>query len=128
MCATIYAVSPILRLKRSSQSGNKVMTAAWQTVYSQNQAYAWIFGSGRIDLTNMAAGDSIEIRVSSRQVAAGGYIVEDLMDYDDVQPVNKKKVSIGSFIDTFGVIIEMRQTAVAVAFLTIYVETSDATR
>ena len=127
MCATIYAVSTILRLKRSSQSGNKVMTAAWQTVYSQNQAYAWIFGSGRIDLTNMAAGDHIDIRVSSRQVAGGGYVIEDLMDYDDAQPVNKPKVTIGSFIDTFGVLIEMRQTAGA-ALRTIYCEFADATR
>ena len=127
MCATIYAVSPILRLKRSSQSGNKVMTAAWQTVYSQNQAYAWIFGSGRIDLTNMAAGDHIDIRVSSRQIAGGGYIVEDLMDYEDAQPTNKQKVTIGSFIDTFGVLIEMRQTAGA-ALRTFYCEFADATR
>ena len=128
MCASAFTVSPILRLKRSPQSGNKVMTAAWQTVYSQSQGYAWMFGSGRIDLTNMAAGDSIEIRVSTRQVLAGGYIVEDLMDYDDVQPTNKMKVTIGSFIDSFGVLIEMRQTAVAVALLTLYCEFSDATR
>jgi len=128
MCATAFSVSPILRLKRSSQSGNKVMTAAWQTVYSQNQAYAWIFGSGRINLTNMAAGDSIEIRVSSRQIAGGAYDIEDMMDYDDAQPTNKQKVTIGSFIDTFGVIVEMRQTAVAVALLTLYCEFSDAIR
>jgi len=126
--ATMFAVSPILRLKRSPQSGNKVMTAAWQTVYSQSQGYAWMFGSGRIDLTNMAAGDSIEIRVSSRQTLAGAYVIEDLMDYDDAQPVNKPKVTIGSFIDTFGVLVEMRQTAVAVALLTMYCEFSDATR
>ena len=128
MCATAFSVSPILRLKRSSQSGNKIMTAAWQTVYSQSQAYAWVFGSGRINLSGMAAGDHIDIRVSSRQVAGGAYVVEDLMDYDDAQPTNKQKVTIGSFIDTFGVIIEMRQTAVAVALLTIYCEFSDATR
>ena len=126
--ATAFTVSPILRIKRSPQSGNKVMTAAWQTVYSQNLLYAWMFGSGRINLTPMALGDHIDVRVSSRQVLNGAYVIEDLMDYDDVQPVNKPKVTIGSFIDTFGVLIEMRQTAVAVALLTLYCEFFDATR
>ena len=126
--ATMFAVSPILRLKRSPQSGNKVMTVAWQTVYSQSQAYAWMFGSGRIDLTTMVAGDHIDIRVSSRQIFGGGYVVEDLMDYDDAQPTNKQKVTIGAFVDTFGVLIEMRQTAIAVGLLTIYCEFMDATR
>lgn len=102
------------------------MTAAWQTVYSQNQAYAWLFGSGRIDLTNMVAGDHIDIRVSSRQVAAGAFIIEDLMDYDGAQPANKQKITIGTFVDTFGILIEMRQTAGPLK--TIYCEFFDATR
>jgi len=124
--ATAFAVSPILRLKRSPQSGNKIMTVAWQTVYSQSQAYAWLFGSGRIDLTNMVAGDHIDIRVSSRQVAAGAYVIEDLFDYDDAQPANKQKINIGTFVDTFGVLIEMRQTAGALR--TLYCEFFDAVR
>jgi len=126
MCASAFAVSPILRLKRSPQSGNKVMTAAWQTVYSQSLLYAWMFGSGRLDLTNMVAGDHIDVRVSSRQILNGAYVIEDLMDYDDAQPVNKPKVTIGSFIDTFGVLIEMRQTAGVLK--TLYCEFADATR
>ena len=126
MCASQFAVSPILRLKRSPQSGNYTMTVAWQTVFSQTQAYAWMFGSGRIDLTNMILGDHIDIRVSSRQVAAGAYIVEDLMDYDDAQPVNKPKISISSIIDTFGVLVEMRQTAGAL--IACYCEFFDAVR
>ena len=127
MCATMFAVSPILRLKRSPQSGNKIMTVAWQTVYSQSLAYAWLFGSGRMDLTNMVLGDHVDVRVSSRQVAAGAWVVEDAFDYDDVQPINKKKASIGTFIDTFGILIEMRQTAGA-ALRTFYCEFFDAVR
>lgn len=126
MCATAFTVSPILRLKRSPQSGNKVMTAAWQTVYAQSQAYAWLFGSGKIDLTNMVAGDHIDIRVSSRQVSAGAYVIEDLFDYDDAQPANKQKITIGTFIDTFGVLVEMRQTAGVLR--TLYCEFFDAVR
>lgn len=109
--ATQFAVSPILRLRRSPQSGNYIMTAAWQTVYAQVQAFAWMFASGRIDLSNMLLGDQVEIRVSSRNIAAGPYIIEDEMIFNDVQPVQKPKIVIGSIIDTFGVIIEMRQTA-----------------
>lgn len=124
--ATAFAVSPILRLKRSAQSGNYIMTAAWQTVFAQAQAFAWIFGSGKIDLTNMVAGDAIDIRVSTRQVAAGAFIIEDLFDYAGAQPANKQKVNIGTFIDTFGVLIEMRQTAGAL--ITCYCEFFDAVR
>lgn len=109
--AVAYTVPPILRARRSPQSGNYTMTAAWQTVYAQSQLYAWMFASGRINLSNMVLGDHIDVRVSSRQVAAGAYDIEDLMDYDDAQPTNKQKVTIGSFLDTFGVLIEMRQTA-----------------
>lgn len=109
--AQVFAVSPILRLKRSPQSGNYTMTVAWQAVFSQSQAYAWLFGSGRIDLTSMVAGDHIDIRVSSRNTATGGYIVQDFFDYDDAQPVNKQKIAIGTFVDTYGLLIEMRQTA-----------------
>ena len=127
MCASQFAVSPILRLKRSSQSGNKIMTAAWQAVYSQAQAYAWMFGSGRLDLTSMVAGDTIEVRVSSRQTSAGVYVIEDQFDFNDAQPADKLKVTIGTFIDTFGVLIEMRQPAGA-ALRTIYCEFFDATR
>lgn len=129
MCASAFVVSPILRLKRSPQSGNKIMTVAWQQVYSQARAYAWLFGSGRIDLTNMVAGDHIEVRVSSRQVSAGAYVIEDVMTYDDAQPADKMKVTIGTFVDTFGVLVEMRQTAVGIGGLkTIYCEFFDAVR
>lgn len=111
MCATQFAVSPILRLRRSPQSGNYTMTAAWQTVYSQVQLFAWMFGSGKLDLTNMLAGDRIDVRVSTRQISGGGWVLEDQFDYADAQPTAKPKVVIGSILDTFGVLIEMRQTA-----------------
>ena len=125
--ATSFSVSPSLRLRRSAQSGNYTMTVAWQTVYTQVQAFAWMFGSGRLDLTNMiAAADHIEVRVSSRNIAAGPYIIEDLMDFDGVQPTSKPKVTIGSFIDTFGVLIEMRQTVGAL--IIVYCEFNEALR
>jgi len=125
--ANIFPSPPILRLHRSPQSGNFTMTLPWLTVFTQSQNYAWIFGSGKIDLSNMVVGDVIEIRVSSRNVQAGAYIIQDLFDYVGAQPVNKQKVSIGSVVDTFGVIIEMRQTAGA-ALRQCYCEFFDAVR
>lgn len=108
--ATSFPTAPILRLKRSPQSGNYTMTLAWQTVFTQSQVYAWMFASAKIDLSNMVAGDHIEIRVSTRNIQAGAYAIHDLLDYDNAQPANKQKVNIGSIVDTFGVLIEMRQT------------------
>jgi len=126
--ASAFPSPPILRLHRSPQSGNYTMTAGWQTVFAQNQNYAWMFASGKIDLSNMVAGDSIEIRVQTRNTQGGAFAVHDLFDYDDAQPVNKQKVTISSVIDTFGVIVEMRQTAVAVALIQCYCEFYDAIR
>lgn len=124
--AQAFSVSPILRLRRSTQSGNYTMTAAWQTVYQNSYAYAWMFASAKIDLTNMIAGDAIDIRQSTRHAAGGNWIVEDLYDFTDAMPTNKQKVSIGSVIDTFGVRLEMRQTAGALKV--IYGEFFDAVR
>jgi len=123
---SIFPVPPMLRLSRSPQSANYTMTAAWQTIYQQTQAYAWIFTSGKINLSNMVAADHIDIRVSTRQVSAGTWIIEDLMDFDDAQPANKQKITIGSIIDTFGVRVEIRQTVGAL--IQCYCEFSDAIR
>jgi len=111
--ATAFSVSPILRLRRSTQSSNYTMlaAAAWQTVYLNTKAYAWMLLSGKIHLVNMVAGDAIDIRVSTRHLVGGNWIVEDLFDYLDAQPTNKQKITIGSIVDTFGVRVEMRQTA-----------------
>lgn len=124
--ATQFAVSPILRLRRSSQSGNYAMTAAWQTVYTQIQNFAWMFGSGKLDLTNMIAGDHIDVRVRTRQTLGGAWILEDQFDYDDAQPASKPKVVIGTILDTFGVLIEIRQTAGAL--INVYCEFFEALR
>jgi len=126
--ATAYPTPPVLRLHRSPQSGNYTMTGGWQTVYAQSRNYAWMFASAKINLSNMAAGDSIEIRVQTRDTQGGAFDIHDMFDYDDAQPVNKQKITIGTLIDTFGVIIEMRQPAVAVALIQCYCEFYDAIR
>ena len=124
--ATAFSVPVMLRLARSTQSGNYTMTAAWQTVYSRSQIYAFMFASAKIDLTNMLAADHVEIRVSTRHTSGGAYIIEQLQSYDNAQPVNKAKITIGSIMDTFGVLIEMRQTIGAL--IVVYGEFYDTVR
>ena len=126
--ATAFPVSAALRLKRSDQSAVYTMTAAWQQVYANALGYAWMFAAGEIDLTNMAAGDDVEVRVSTRNVAGGGYIVKDNLLFEDEQPDNLRKITIGPILDTFGVLIEMRQTAIAVALITCNCTFYDAVR
>ena len=124
--ATAYTVPASLRIKRSAQSGIYTMTVAWQTVYANAQLYAWMFVAAEIDLTNMILADDIEIRVSKRNVAGGAYIVKDQLLFEDVQPVETKKITIGPVMDTFGVLIEMRQPVGAL--ITRYCEFFDAVR
>jgi len=124
--ATAYTVPASLRIKRSAQSGIYTMTAAWQTVYANAQLYAWMFAAAEIDLTNMLAADDIEIRISKRNALGGAYIVKDQLLFEDVQPVETKKITIGPVMDTFGVLIEMRQPVGGL--ITCYCEFFDAVR
>ncbi len=126
--ATAFPVSAALRVRRSAQSAVFTMTAAWQQVYANAMGYAWMFVSAEIDLSNMVAGDDIEVRVSTRNVAAGAYIVKDQLLFEDQQPTQLQKMTIGPILDTFGVLIEMRQTAVAVALITCNCAFYDAVR
>lgn len=118
----------LLSFKRSSQSGTYAMTAAWQTVYAESCTQPYLFQSGHIDLTNMAAGDTINIRVQKMLASGGAWIMHDQMAYNNAQPALHVVASIASLSDVYGVRIQMQQTAVAVAFLNIDCEFFDAKR
>lgn len=126
--AVAYPVAAGLRIRRSAQSGTYTMTAAWQTVYANSQLYAWMFAAGEIDLTNMVAGDDVQIRIGKRNIQNGAYIYKDSLLFEDQPATNFEKITIGPIMDTFGVIIEMRQPTVAVALTTCYCEFFDAIR
>ena len=111
MCATAHTVPAILRVKRSTQSGQYTMTAAWQVVYTNSAPYAWLFGAAEINLVPMLAGDTIDIRIRKINVTGGALTVHSLISYSDVQPVNHPFVHIGALLDVFGVEVAMRQTA-----------------
>lgn len=124
--ATLYPSPPILRVRRSAQSGNKTMTAAWASVYASSSLYTYLFSQGIIDLTNMVAGDIIDVRVRKQVDPAGALILHDQKQFFGVQPNERKQFKIGAIFDVYGLSIDMRQTAGALR--TLYCEFVDARR
>lgn len=127
--AQMSGMPPILRLKRSSQSGAKVMTAAWQVVFTESTSaslLAYLFGGGTINLTPMLAGDTIDIRVRKILVSGGTWVNHDLINYQNAQPANHPSVQLSALLDVYGVEVAMRQTAGVLR--TIEVEFYDAKR
>jgi hypothetical protein len=102
-----------LSLSRSVQSGLKVMlaAAAWKVVYTTSSTQPYIFIGAEIDLTNMQAGDSIDIRVRKILVTLGTWVNEDIVNYLNAQPVNHLLVHIPMIANVYGVEISMRQNA-----------------
>jgi len=129
--AVVAGMPPILRLRRSAQSGLKAMTAAWQVVYTENtspSALAYIFGGAEFNLTPMATTDVIEVRIRKILVPTGAWVNHDAKTYRDAPDPASPSRHIGSILDVYGVEISMRQTSVAVALLTLECEFYDAKR
>ena len=116
--ATAYICPPMLRLKRSAQSGTKGMTADWLVVYTESCPMAYLFGGAEIDLSQMQAGDTIDIRVRKQIISGGGLVVHDQVQYSDAQPATHPSMRIGPIPDVYGVEVSMRQTAGALRTIT----------
>jgi len=104
-------IDQLLKLRRSTQSGDKVMTADYAPVYEEKAEGAYIFAGAKIDLTSMQAGDAIDVRVRTRLKDSGNYVALAEDSYTGVQPDNKKAIRITAIPDNYGVEIAMRQTA-----------------
>ena len=129
--ASVAGMPPIMRSRRSTQSGAFVMTAAWQVVYTENEAtslLAYFFLGSEINFTPMAAGDTIDVRIRKILVATGALTIHDQHSYSDAQPATHPSIRISGIPDVYGVEIAMRQTAVAADLLTIEAEFYDAKR
>ena len=127
--ATVSSMPPILRMRRSAQSGARAMTAAYAVVYTENtttSALAYIFNGAIIDLSPMLAGDVINIRVRKILVPSGSFVIHDVMTYRDAQPATHPAIHILSIPDIYGVEIAMQQTAGVLR--TVNVEAYDAKR
>lgn len=102
---------PMLRLKRSAQSGSKAMAAAWTVIYTESSIMAYIFAGAIIDLSTMEAGDTIDIRVRKVLTSGGALVNHDAMNYVGAMPAGHQTVHIAPIPDVYGVEIAMRQTA-----------------
>lgn len=120
--------SSSLSLGRSAQSGNYTMTAAWQAVFSDSSSMPWIFYGGVIDLTNMADGDVIAVRVRKTIALGGAWILVSQLKYANLQPVGKKLVNVSAITDVYGLEISMWQPLVAANYLVIATEWFPAKR
>lgn len=112
----------VLQLGRSSQSGSKTLTNAYVAIYEDSDTAPWVFASGWIDLTNMAALDKVWIRLSSKGKSGGSYVVEDEASYTGVQPIDDKLIRITAFANVYGVKIESYQSAGAPPYLALDTE------
>jgi len=109
--AQMFGMPPVLRLKRSAQSGSKAMAAAWTVVFTESCPMAYIFAGGEINLSPMQAGDVIDIRVRKQVLSGGALTPHDQKTYSDAQPATHPSIHINAIPDVHGVEIAMRQTA-----------------
>jgi len=108
--AHAVTTSPHLRLVRSAQSGSKAMTAVYTVVYTESSVMAYMFASAVIDLSTMAAGDIIDIRIRKILVSGGAWVPHGALNYIGAMPAGHQTVFISPIPDTYGVEISMRQT------------------
>ena len=86
------------------------MSADYAAVYEEKAEGAYVFTGAKVDLTNMQAGDTIDVRVRTKLKDGGSYVALDEKSYADVQPDGKKAIRITAMLDNYGLEIAMRQT------------------
>ena len=104
---------PILRLKRSAQSGSKAMAAAYAVMFTEStvSGIAYLFAGAEFDLSTMEAGDIIDVRVRKIIVPGGDWVNHDEWNYVGAQPAGHPSKHIRPIPDVYGVEVAMRQTA-----------------
>ena len=101
----------LLKLKRSVQSGWKLMTGAYTPVYEESDSVAYMFAGGKIDLSPMIAGDTIDVRVRTKLEGGDSYKTTWQSSYSGVQPDDRKVIRLSAMPDNYGLEVSMRQTA-----------------
>jgi len=101
----------LLKLERSHQSGWKLMTGSYTSVYEESHTVAYIFAGGKIDLSPMEAGDVIDIRVRTKLEGGDSYKALWEKSYSGIQPDDRKVIRLSAMPDNFGLEVSMRQTA-----------------
>ena len=72
---------------------------------------AFVFAGANIDLTTMAAGDTINVQVRKVVASGGAWIIHDQKEFTDARPATHVHLRIGMIPDVYGVEIRMQQTA-----------------
>jgi len=101
----------LLKLKRSPQSGWKLMTGSYAPVYEESNSVAYIFAGGKVDLSPMEAGDVVDVRVRTKLEGGGDYKTMWEKSYSGVQPDDRKVIKLSAMPDNYGLEVSMRQTA-----------------
>lgn len=112
--AIASGMPPMLRSRRSSQSGLKAMGAAYTVIYTENtltSESAYIFMGAEINLTPMLAADVIDVRIRKIIIRGGAWANHDEKSFSDAQPTGHPSFRIAAIPDVYGVEISMRQTA-----------------
>ena len=117
-----------LDLARSPQSGSLLMDGNEQTIYIETDTLPFVMNQAHLDLTTMAAGDTIRARVYVTLVSGGAYVkISDdaLNTFVDAQdPAGKV---LDEVYGVYGIKITLQQT-VAGTLRTIPYEVYDAKR
>ena len=106
-----------LKLKRSTQSGWKLMMASYAPVYEESDTVAYIFAGGKIDLSSMEAGDAIDIRIRTKLESGDSYKTTWMNSYSGLQPEDRKVIRLSAMPDAYGLEVSMRQTAGALKYI-----------
>ena len=107
----------LLKLKRSPQSGWKLMTGDYAPVFEESNSTAYIFAGGKIDLSPMEAGDVIDIRFRTKLEDGDSYKTTWKQSYSGVQPDDRKVIRLSAMPDNYGLEVSMRQTAGTLKFI-----------
>lgn len=102
---------PILRLRRSLQSGEKLMTADYVPVYIEDSTHSFFFCGARLDFSTMQAGDSVDVQLLAKLSEDASFTLLDTMTYSGARPSGRSIATVGYLANVYGVEILMRQTA-----------------
>lgn len=102
---------PMLNLRRSAQSGNKAMTAGWTAVYTESSSQPYLFVGASLNLSVMALGDTIDVRIRTKDSPTAAWANYDQISYSNARPAAHQYCSIGPIPNVSGVEISARQTA-----------------
>jgi len=103
----------ILDTMRSALSASYTMTGSEVTLYEFTPTATSLFNGGSIDMTTMAAGDTILVKMYAKNASGGAYVQfsnNGVWTFNDAQSVALKLIEGGVF-NRYGIKITATQSA-----------------